>query len=382
MSVENKLLKVDTNTIDSLVVSDGSQTAKTTAPTWFEKIKLSKFWIKFSHWEYWPFEIVYIPVFVYWIFLIIRARAVFFFSASNPSIENGGMLGESKIKILDLILPKYKPKTIHFPSSTTVEEILTSMSKKGICFPFILKPDIGERGSFVEKIHDETELRDYLKSIRVDFLMQEFITFPIEMGVFYYRFPSEETGKVSSIVLKDMLKVTGDGTSTIQQLILKKPRAKLQYDTLKVSLKHKMEQVPKAGEQIELVSIGNHCRGTAFLNGNHLINEQLHQVFDRISKSINGFYFGRFDLRCKSYEDLYKGENIKIMELNGAGSEPGHIYQPGTSIFTAYRDIFHHLNILLKISRENHRRGIPYMTVREGLKEIKKLRAYNKLKNG
>ena len=130
------------------------------------------------------------------------------------------------------------------------------------------------------------------------------------------------------------------------------PRAKLQLSSLEMVLGDQLEEVLPNGEEKELESIGNHCRGTAFLNGNDLINDQLHEVFDQICKNIPGFYFGRFDLRCSSLDDLYWGQGIKIMELNGAGSEPGHIYQPGTSIFTAYKDIFHHLNILLKISKE------------------------------
>lgn len=345
------------------------------------KIFGSNFWIRLTNWEYWPFYILYIPVFLYWASLILRARSVFFFSAANPSIENGGMLGESKIKILDIIAPELKPKTIYFEPRVTKTQLLTTLRANRIGFPLILKPDIGERGSFVEKIKDEEDLDHYLSQIKIPFLAQEYIDYPIEMGVFYYRFPSATKGRVSSIVLKKMLKVVGDGQKTVRELILSNPRAKLQLSALEKSFGNGLECVLARGEEKELEAIGNHCRGTAFLNGNHLINDRLNDVFDKISKSIPGFYFGRYDLRCSSIDALYQGNGIKIMELNGAGSEPGHIYHPGTSILTAYRDIFHHLKVLLKISRENHRLGVPYMTFREGIAEIKKLRAYNKLKN-
>ncbi len=355
-------------------------TGKSSGNIW-KKITRSNFLIKLTNWEFWPFYVLYIPVFAFWGTLILRARAVFFFSASNPSIENGGMLGESKIKILNAIPPELKPTTIYCQPDISRKHLLTTLDEHNIHYPFILKPDIGERGSFVEKIQSEKELEDYLRKIKVPFLAQDYIDYPIEMGVFYYRYPSRAKGKVSSIVLKKMLSVVGDGTKTIKELMLMNPRAKLQLSSLEKVWGDQLEQVLPYGEEKELESIGNHCRGTAFLNGNDLINDQLHEVFDQISKSIPGFYFGRFDMRCRSIEDLYKGQGIKIMELNGAGSEPGHIYQPGTSIFTAYRDIFHHLNVLLKISKENHKSGVPYMTLREGIREIKKLRAYNKLKN-
>ena len=53
-----------------------------------------------------------------------------------------------------------------------------------------------------------------------------------------------------------------------------------------------------------------------FINSNHLITPALSASFDRISKQIDGFYFGRFDLRVKTIEDLEAG-NIQILELNG-----------------------------------------------------------------
>ncbi len=348
----------------------------------WSRFTTSNFWIKLTHWEYWPFSVVYIPVFIYWAWLMLRARSIFFFSASNPSIENGGMLGESKIKIFDLIPQRWIPKTLYFQPGIKPSALLAKLHQKGITYPFILKPDIGERGSFVEKIDDEIDLISYLKQINVPFLAQEYIDYPIEMGVFYYRYPRASNGRVSSIVVKELLTVIGDGKSTVEELILSKPRAKLQYDALKNYLQKDFYTIPLEGEERLLMPIGNHCRGTAFLNGNDLINERLDRVFDDLCTHIEGFYFGRIDLRCASVESLYQGKAIKIMELNGAGSEPGHIYQPGTSLWTAYKSIFFHLNVLLKISMQNHKLGVPYMTISEGINEIKKLRAYNKVKNG
>jgi hypothetical protein len=57
-----------------------------------------------------------------------------------------------------------------------------------------------------------------------------------------------------------------------------------------------------------LEPIGNHCRGTIFRDKGDLISDPLCEVFDTISKSIEGFYYGRFDLRVRSMEDLIKGE--------------------------------------------------------------------------
>ncbi len=345
----------------------------------FQKTWRSNLLIKVRSWEYWPFEVVYAPIFAYWIWLSLKARSLFFFSASNPSIENGGMLGESKIKILDLIPSSIKPATLYFHNDVAPDVVLSRLEKEKLNFPIICKPDIGERGWFVQKIKSAGDLAAYIHKCPVAFLVQEFLSEPIEMGVFYYRYPSQKEGKVTSIVIKEMLQVTGDGHSTLKELILRSDRAKLQWNTLKRQYNGQLSRVLDKGQRKELVSIGNHCLGTKFMNGNRLINDRLHRVFDRISTSIPGFYFGRFDLRVATIENLYEG-NIKIMELNGAGSEPAHIYDPGFSFFKGLKVLFHHWKVLYEISVENHERGVPYLSFRQGRAEYAKVRALNKLK--
>ncbi|ELR69975.1 hypothetical protein C900_04498 [Fulvivirga imtechensis AK7] len=251
------------------------------------------------------------------------------------------------------------------------------MDRIHLAFPIICKPDIGERGWMVQKVENENQLHSYIRQTSCAFLVQEYVDLPIEAGVFYYKSPGAKKGTVSSVVLKEMLTVTGDGHSTLQELIIRNDRAKLQWNPLKEKFNGKLTTILNAGEQMELVGIGNHCKGTKFLNGNYLINEKLTSTFDEISKNIEGFFFGRYDLRVKSIEDLYEG-HIKIMELNGAGAEPAHIYHPGSSLRKAYHVLFQHWNILYEISRENHALGTPYLSLRDGwtiyrqLKQLKK----------
>ena len=287
------------------------------------------------------------------------------------------MLGESKFKVLNKIKGPIKPITFLVSHEVTTTEVLKKMEDAGLTFPVIAKPDIGERGWGVEKISSETALTRYIQKTPVDFLIQEFIDLPVEVGVFYYRYPNQSKGRVSSVVIKEMLSVKGDGKTDLLALILKNDRAKLQLDHLKKQ--YDLNLVPDAGETMELVGIGNHCKGATFLNGNYLINQKLHDTFDDISRGIEGFYYGRFDLRCASIEALYAGA-VKIMELNGAGSEPAHIYQPGFSIIEAYRVLFQHWKALFDISTYNKKVGVPYLTFKEGWKAYQKVRSYNKLK--
>lgn len=338
------------------------------------RITKSNFVIKLTHWEYWPFGIIHFPFFFYWIWLSLKARSLFFFSASNPGITMGGMLGESKYEILKSIPPQLIAKSSIVTLPTTRQEILHTIKNMGLNFPLIFKPDLGERGWMVERINNEDDITNYLNRIKIDFIIQECIDMPLEFGVFYRRFPSEPKGNVISIVAKEMLSVTGDGQSTLEELILNKDRAKLQWEKLKIKFKDQLNTVPPKGEDVLLVSIGNHCLGTKFMDGNYLINEQLSETFDRISKQIDGFNYGRFDLKTSSHDDLKNG-NIKIVELNGCGAEPGHIYEPGFPLKKAIAVLYRHWKDIYRISMENHWRGVNFTSLKEGVKIYNKFKA-------
>ncbi len=332
-------------------------------------IKMQNFWTKLTAWEYWPMSLFYAPVYAYWFYLGFRANSIFFFTAANPSIKNGGMVAASKKSILNLIPSKYLPKTTLLTAPVSINMVKEAMKKEEYDYPVIFKPDLGERGWKVEKIMDTEEAESYLTEFDSDLQIQEYIDLPLEAGVFYYRLPGEQNGTVSSIVVKELLHVIGDGESTLKQLILKKPRARIQFKKLEHKWEPFFDWVPQTGERVELQPIGNHNRGTAFLNGNHLICEALIHAFDKISKQVEGFYYGRFDVRCQDEAALKRGD-VKIMELNGAASEPAHIYQEGFSIFKAYQVLFHHWKVLYKISVANHKNGTAYTSFKQGYKDL------------
>ncbi|MBS1489885.1 MAG: hypothetical protein JSS93_05120 [Bacteroidetes bacterium] len=333
-----------------------------------------KFFIKLFNWEYWPFGIIHIPLVLMWLWYSLRERSFFYFSASNPGILSGGMMGESKYEVLSLIADTLKPKTIliKLPVSTTTLE--TQLLEAGLAYPLIFKPDLGERGWMVRKINNPDEAQQYLSEIKIPFIVQQWIDLPLEFGVYYVRFPNEEKGVVNSITGKEFLSVYGDGKKKLSELILENSRAILQWEVLKKKYQFQLDRVLTEGEKIELVSIGNHCLGTAFINANQYITPMLNESFDRISRNIPGFYFGRYDLRCASIEELEKG-NVKIVELNGCGAEPSHIYHPNASLWKGVADLIRHWKNLYRISRENHLRGVPYLSFREGISIYKKCKA-------
>jgi hypothetical protein len=151
----------------------------------------------------------------------------------------------------------------------------------------------------------------------------------------------------------------------------------LQWEKLRLAYADRLGEVLPEGTRQELVSIGNHCLGTKFTNNNHLITPALNEAFDRMARQIPGFYFGRFDLRCASVADLEAGR-VQILELNGCGAEPAHIYHPGASLRDAMKVLFTHWSNLYHISKENHQRGTPYLSLREGWKIYRQFSALTK----
>jgi len=283
------------------------------------------------------------------------------------------MLGESKYDVLAMVPDDVKPRTLRVSLPATRQHVLRQIQNAGLALPLVFKPDLGERGWMVRIIRTAEDIDQYLGDIRIDFIIQELVNLPLEFGVFYIRFPNEAHGRVNSITAKEFLSVTGDGVSTLQELILRKDRARLQWPVLQVQYKDQLGTILPAGQKLELVPIGNHALGTTFLNGNHLITPQLNASFDRISRQIPGFYFGRYDLKCASLADLEQGR-VMIVELNGCGAEPAHIYHPGASLLEGMRVMFRHWRDLYHVSLQNHLRGVPYISFREGLKVYKRFK--------
>ncbi len=336
------------------------------------KLKLHRL----THWEYWPFELVYYPLFPVWLYFAFKAKSFFFFNAANPSIKNGGMAMESKKEIYDLIPEQFIPKTILVDSNESTEEILSKTKAAGISFPLIAKPDIGMKAFAVYKIADKKEFVEYQNKIAGKFLVQELITFENEVGIFFVRFPDEKQGKITGIVSKEFLSVSGNGLDTIEQLIKRNPRSYFQLNELKKKYGDFLNAVLRDAEEFILVPYGSHTRGAKFVDFTSKQNEKLLQTINNICSTIKGFYFGRLDIRYNTFEELCAGEKFSIIEINGAGSEPTHIYDPRHTILFAWKEIIRHWRMLYQISNINKKKGVSYMSFKEG-KEM--LRANSEL---
>ncbi len=330
---------------------------------------------KLTHWEYWPMEVLYVPVYFQWAYYALRCGSIFFFNACNPSIKNGGFINESKKKIYDLIPPQYYPKTELIRTGTAIEQVLGRLGSSGILFPLMAKPDIGLRGSAVQKIDNAEMLEKYHRKADFDYLIQDLIAYGNEAGIFFVRYPNQPTGKITGIVAKEFLIVTGDGTSTIEKLIKKEPRYEMQLKALRREYGLKLSEVPKAGGKVNLVPYGNHARGAKFIDASHRISPLLEQTINDICLQVPGFYFGRLDLMYNNWDELERGQNFSIVELNGAASEPTHIYDPKHSVFFAWKELTRHIRYMYEISIENHKNGAAFLPHQAGIEEYRLHRA-------
>ena len=342
------------------------------------KGSLSAFIIRLFHWEYWPTNLIYGPVGWYWVWLGIKARSFYFMNAANPGIHTGGFVMESKNDVYALLPAQLYPPTLCVDKKIPFADVLQQLAKTTITFPCIVKPDIGMQGLAVKKISSEKELQAYYQLMPLRFLIQSYIPYPNEAGVFYHRIPNEKKGKISGIVLKEFATITGNGTDTVETLVDQNQRYSLYRDSIAHELGAKMYSIPAAGESVQLLYYGNHARGSKFVDGTHLVSPSLENLFNDICTQIPGFYFGRLDIKYNSWEELSAGKNFSIIELNGSGSSPTHIYDPAHSIVFAWKEIVKHWRLTYQIASYNHtHENIPYLRFAEGIREV---RASGKIK--
>ena len=186
----------------------------------FKKLSYHPLLIKIFHWEYWPFAVLYAPLYPYWFWLCLKARAFFFVNAANPGIRNGGFLMESKKEIYDLLPENAYPETLFFAAGTSGIHVLEKIKAKAFLYPLIGKPDIGMRGMSVQKLENDQDLVEYASNSKVDFLVQSYISYENELGIFYDRLPNEEHGRSRGITGKETLSFSGDEKSTNVEILI------------------------------------------------------------------------------------------------------------------------------------------------------------------
>jgi len=328
-----------------------------------------------SSFELWPPLLFYAPVATHWFWLALRHRSLTLPSLANPGLEGGGLWGESKRRSFRRLGPEGRGLLAPWISVATGRSVapvlaraLARMADAGIAFPAVSKPDVGCHGAGVRLVQNPSELADYIARFprAARLLLQRYVPHEGEAGVFYARRPGDARGRITSLTLKYFPSVRGDGRSTLEQLIRADPRAGrmapiylTKYDAAE------RNHVPRSGENVRLCFVGNHCKGAIFRDGAAVVTPAMEERFDRIAREMHGFYYGRFDVRFRSLAQLQRGEGFEIIEFNGAGSEPTHIWDCATKLASAYAAWRSHLELAFEIGKSNQARGLQPATARD-----------------
>lgn len=330
---------------------------------------VSRIW----RWEFWPQWLFYAPL-VPWVgWLALRHRGLTLPTSSNPAIPHGGFVGESKFAIL-----QHLPKAVIVPSALLepgtvdgrTERLRAVCAQRGWELPLVLKPDAAQRGAGVKLLRRWKDAEPYLAEHPGPVLVQTYDPGPLEAGLFYYRYPgSTESGRIFSVTDKVFPFVVGDGVSSLEALIWSDRRLRMQAAVFLERLGERAHSVPAAGERVVLATAGNHCQGTLFRDGGRLITPPLERAIDEIARGFEGFYFGRFDVRYSSEDELRAGRGFRIVELNGATSESTNIYDPSWSLLRAHATLFAQWRILFEIGAANRDRGVRPTPVRVLVRE-------------
>jgi hypothetical protein len=339
--------------------------------------------------EYWPTSVFYVPVVLYAGWLALRYGGLLTPGACNPGIENaGGWVGESKSRIMRALGPSpHVLTTLLVPRAGAAHERASAaramLREHGLSLPVIMKPDAGQRGFAVRLVRTDADIERYLREVTSDVVMQPYHPGPKECGIFWCRHTprtraraaasaSGASGFIFSITAKEFPILRGDGVRTLGRLILDHPRYSLQHRVFFARLREQLGRVPAQAEELRLSMSGNHCQGTMFMDGAHLMTPELARVVDELCGRFpnpdgtpGGLDIGRLDVRYTSDEALRAGKGLAIVELNGLSSESTNIYDPAWSLSRSYRTLFAQYRMMYELGAIRRAAGGSTITLRE-----------------
>lgn len=304
-----------------------------------------------------------VPMVAQWCWLGLRHGSITLPSTVDPGITAGGLVGEGKLEYFAAMGPLARAATAEFVDvraqrGLRAEAVLGRMEAAGLRFPVVAKPDLGWCGYGVRRLDDASALARYLQGFPdgESFLLQRFLAEPGEAGLFYMRHPDAASGELIGILLRDFPLVTGNGRDTLAALVAADPRVRRGLRNGRHEAGFEAERVPAAAEVVRLSTVASTRVGGCYRDGSALASPALLARVDAIAKDMGDFLVGRFDVRFADATALQRGE-FTIMEVNGAGSEAVHAWDPKYSIREVYGIVFAKQRRLFAIAAAMRRRG-------------------------
>ena len=266
--------------------------------------------------------------------------------SANPILPYGGLPFGSKTEISSHfrnILP-YRLIKKAAPIEKKMEMADTFMAERS--YPVIVKPDIGHRGVDIHLARSRNHLTAILKRQTWDYQLQEYCDYPLEFGIFYSRIPGRAKGEIISLTQKQIPVLNGDGKSTIEELILASDI--INKKAIIEAVANEKATVLESEQQFRTLVGASHARGSMFFDVKHMETPELLQATHEVC-IVDGFYFGRLDVKAVSKEAFLRGE-YKIIEVNGATSECIHIYDNAVSFLEGLRVLKEQWETLFQIA--------------------------------
>lgn len=312
-----------------------------------------------------PKWLICIPLAVQWLWLGLRYRSLTLPSAANPAITAGGLVGEGKLEYFAAMGPRARAATathcaVRHDGERTATAVRRQLARAGLSYPLVAKPDLGLCGHGVRRIDDEAALLEYLAGFPPGetVVLQEYLSQPGEAGIFYARDPATGRGSIIGLALRTFPQVVGDGVSTVAELVAADARARRALSSRRHQAAFDPSAVPAAGAVVRLATIGSTRVGGLYRNGEDCITPGLLAAMEAIAGDMPRFHAGRFDVRFESLAALRAGTGLRIMEVNGAGSEAIEAWDPDIGLVDAFRRIFRKQALLFAIGDARRREGV------------------------
>ena len=304
-----------------------------------------------------------VPMVAQWIWLSLRHRGITLPSCANPALTAGGLVGEGKMEYLALMGPHARAATANTTSVDIVgpgscAEVEAAMALMGLRFPVAVKPDLGWCGFGVRRIDDPDALAHYVAAYPCGerLVLQEWLGAQGEAGLFYLRWPGAASGELIGVLLRHFPRVVGDGVHSVAQLMATDRRARRLGRDGASEPCCDVQRIPASGEVVRIASVSSTRVGGGYEDGTPHITAELMQAVDAIARDMGDFHAGRFDVKYENLAALQAGR-FRIIEVNGAGSEAVHAWDPRFGLRQAYGIVFAKQRRLFAIGSEMRRRG-------------------------
>lgn len=351
------------------MVPDGLEGGAHTPRNGEEPSKASQTTRKICWFDRLPAWLFYAPIALFWLAFSIRYRSFTLPTSANPSFESGGLVGESKLQLMAQVAPHaltwFAPQTSMMRSTeshsvgTDLLRARLALAAAGLHFPVVAKPDRGHHGFGVHPVDSDAELASYSEHFPPGktIILQQLVPFAPEAGVFYVRLPGEQFSQLFSLDLSESPHVVGNGILTLRDLIAASSMAPRCRELHLDAQRERLAWIPPSLEVVTLAFARSHRLGAVLRDGRSFATPALLEKFEEIAGGIEEFYFGRFDVRFRQLDEFQRGESFQIVEINGAGAEVNHIWDPDSRLLDAYKTLFAQYRPAFQIGHLNRSRG-------------------------